>query len=635
MFLHRYIAIVMCVLCFTPLSAQIEIVAPTYNHIIAQAEQPELRRSFRLETLPFVDDFALRGPFPDQDLWLDNDVFVNTDLAVSPPSLGVATFDGLDNTGSPYGVNGGADTLTSVEINLEVVPSDLHLSYFIQPKGFGEQPDVQDSLILEFKNDLGEWVEQRAYLGPSDPLFVDEVSFMFDFVRITNPSFLHQNFQFRFRNRSSGVGAVDLWHLDVVRLLNNQIPSPTFQDVAFQNPPEGILNRYSAMPILHFRNNTSSHLRDFFTLNIFNHFDVPLPIASPNSLMEITELNSGQTVLNPSQFLIGSNLNIAADSSIQFVVPSSFSVSSTLANSQDELLFETTFNIDSEVANNDQGLLNNNTINTQTVIDDFFAYDDGISELSILAQGPGTNIAVEFQTTVEDTLTAIAIQFPHINGDVTNQLFNLRVWLDEIPSEPIFDGQLLNPIYVDRFVDTLQGFTTYRLQNTSTGELQPVTIAANTTFYIGWEQVSNEFVDAIPVGFDITTQNVSQYNWFTTNEQTWNSFESAGLEGAIMIRPIMGAENAIFTSIGDVQEKSKISIYPNPNRSGLLNIKLGELENQIKEILVLDLAGRVMYSQEWKSNQISLHNLSAGIYFIKFVDNDSNIIYRKKLVIQE
>jgi len=76
-------------------------------------------------TLPFMDDFSYASlesselHYPITSLWLDNDVFINSTLGVNPPSIGVATFDGLDAKGEPYisynGVNedGPSDTLTS------------------------------------------------------------------------------------------------------------------------------------------------------------------------------------------------------------------------------------------------------------------------------------------------------------------------------------------------------------------------------------------------------------------------------------------------------------------------------------------------------------------------------------------
>ncbi len=630
---YRFIVFAVCFLAYSVLSAQIELVTPRYNHILQQTKTPVQKRSVSLDTLPFVEDFATGGPFPNSSRWEDNDVFVNNSLAIAPPSIGVATLDGLDETGSPYGRSESGDTLTSVAINLDVVVDDLHLSFFVQPRGFGDQPELLDSLILEFLDVNGVWQLQRSYQGSDTPLTVDE--FMFDFVMISNTDFLHEDFQFRFRNKSSGRGAVDYWHLDMIRLLNNQAPSSSFRDVAFRFPSEGILDRYSAMPVRHFRSNTASHLRDMFSLSIINHFDSNRPIGSPTSLMEINEVNSGQNVLAPRQYLTGGQ-NIDSNTSIENTISQSFSVSSTIANSSDELLFETSFVLNPAEADNDKGHLENNFITTETVIDDYFAYDDGTAELGLLAQGAGTNIAVEFQTTVQDTLSAIALHIPRLKTDVSNQFFSLKVWLNDLTSEPVFEGNLLHPIYVDEFADTLQGFTTYRLQETFTGVLRPVEIPANTTFYIGWEQVSDEFIDAIPVGFDVNTTGVSQYNFFSTDEQDWFDFESENLDGALLIRPVMGVDNAIFTSVGETDSLEGIKVYPNPNNTGLLNIELDEVaQSRIKEARIIDVNGRLVHVQKEGLHQIALPYVAAGVYFINFADDSNNLIYREKLIIQE
>ena len=71
--------------------------------------------------LPFIDDFSYAGPYPDRNLWLENKVFINTTMAFNPPSVGVATFDGINYNGKPYGQQGEygtGDTLTSNFINL-------------------------------------------------------------------------------------------------------------------------------------------------------------------------------------------------------------------------------------------------------------------------------------------------------------------------------------------------------------------------------------------------------------------------------------------------------------------------------------------------------------------------------------
>ncbi len=92
--------------------------------------------------LPFFDDFSAAKVYPDAARWTNHAVFVNPDFPVDPPSINVATFDGLDPQGNAYeGINGNifgaADTLTSQAINLSSFdPSDsLVLSFFYQAQG--------------------------------------------------------------------------------------------------------------------------------------------------------------------------------------------------------------------------------------------------------------------------------------------------------------------------------------------------------------------------------------------------------------------------------------------------------------------------------------------------------------------
>ena len=52
--------------------------------------------------LPFADDFNQSSFFPNNSRWADNDVFINNTYPKGPPTLGVATFDGLNSSGEPY-----------------------------------------------------------------------------------------------------------------------------------------------------------------------------------------------------------------------------------------------------------------------------------------------------------------------------------------------------------------------------------------------------------------------------------------------------------------------------------------------------------------------------------------------------
>ncbi|MEZ4758373.1 MAG: hypothetical protein R2810_01110 [Flavobacteriales bacterium] len=73
--------------------------------------------------------------------WEDDYAYISRTYPVDPPTIGVATFDGLDRTGFPYPVRcrptayGLADRLTSVPIGLSYQVSDsVYLSFFHQPR---------------------------------------------------------------------------------------------------------------------------------------------------------------------------------------------------------------------------------------------------------------------------------------------------------------------------------------------------------------------------------------------------------------------------------------------------------------------------------------------------------------------
>jgi hypothetical protein len=55
-----------------------------------------------LLTLPFIDDFSQHYFYPNENKWVDYNVYVNSSYPVNPISYGVATFDGLDSIGYPY-----------------------------------------------------------------------------------------------------------------------------------------------------------------------------------------------------------------------------------------------------------------------------------------------------------------------------------------------------------------------------------------------------------------------------------------------------------------------------------------------------------------------------------------------------
>ena len=167
--------------------------------------------------------------------------------------MGVATFDGLDGTGTPYGGGfGSSDTLTSIPLDLSG-DDPKFLSYYVQPQGLGDPPGIDDLLVVEFKNIDGDWEVVNSHeLGVEDPLLPTDSFPPFEFVQpiiIDDPVFLHEDFQFRFRNFSSRSGG-DLWHIDYVRLEETEITQNN-EDLAFTTLPSNILREFSSVPWLH------------------------------------------------------------------------------------------------------------------------------------------------------------------------------------------------------------------------------------------------------------------------------------------------------------------------------------------------------------------------------------------------
>jgi len=148
--------------------------------------------------LPFFEDFKQEDIYPDTSNWIDYYVFVNTDFPYLPPTWGAATFDAIDALGNIYTdanpLQFRADYLTSRPIRLDsifeptpkaITPADsLYFSFYYQPQGRGNDPQKQDSLVLEFghfTNDTIFWyvdsieVSVGIYISPDDTIFPGDV----------------------------------------------------------------------------------------------------------------------------------------------------------------------------------------------------------------------------------------------------------------------------------------------------------------------------------------------------------------------------------------------------------------------------------------------------------------------------
>jgi len=93
--------ILVFILAIGGLNAQIKLVPLEYNPEIDKYKSEKhnivkQRTTADTISLPFIEDFAGFGIYPDNSLWLDSEVFVNNSYPDTPIFRGVVTFDCLN-----------------------------------------------------------------------------------------------------------------------------------------------------------------------------------------------------------------------------------------------------------------------------------------------------------------------------------------------------------------------------------------------------------------------------------------------------------------------------------------------------------------------------------------------------------
>ena len=192
--------------------------------------------------LPFFDDFSRDSLYPSVDRWSDLQVFVNNTFSVSQPSLGIATFDCLDEYGLLYDQASNlvfaADRLTSRTIDMAYPAGDsIWLSFLYEAGGVADMPESDDSLTLSFwAPDEERWYSVWQAAGNTTSGFRQAM------IPVTDSRFLKNGFRFMFTGHASlaGVltepsrsGTADQWNLDHVYLDRNRSRNDTvIHDVA-------------------------------------------------------------------------------------------------------------------------------------------------------------------------------------------------------------------------------------------------------------------------------------------------------------------------------------------------------------------------------------------------------------------
>ncbi len=600
------ISILFFILIYNNTSAQEIITELKYNNtLVFDKHQSQLRSNDTLN-LPFIDDFSYNQlapnyKYPNQNLWLDKDCFVNTTYPILPPSIGVATFDGLNEYGVPYDTSGviqqaGADTLTSQPIHLETLSASdsVYLSFFYEKMGIGDYPNVGDIFFLELKKNDGSWNEVWQMDGDASAPTI--IKFRQIMIPITDIGYFFNNFQFRFRNIATTSGNNDHYHLDYVRLFAGRNSTDTLlQDVTAVYTPGTLLKNYEFMPWTQFRNNQADEIATTFPFVIRNNNNVTTNTAI---LYFADELYSGSTVFSSPISAINFNANTSVTQS-----NATFSIGALPPGDSALLIVNC-----KATATPDDIRNNDSTFRIQPFFN-YYSHDDGSAEKAYGLNVAGGKIALKYKVNIPDTLRALQFHFAHIDADISNKLFSILVWKSLVPTtELIYEQDFLKPSYID----SINGFATYILDT-------PKLIT--DTFYVGMLQSYANFYN---VGFDRNTD--SHLNLYYNVTGVWSQ---SSYPGSLMIRPLLGKKLPFTASQNIFSNTISVNCYPNPT-DNILHIKVKGVQQA--ELIITDLTGRIIQTVNGIEENIFVGNLAAGMYLLTAKDKTKKQSYTTRFI---
>jgi hypothetical protein len=546
-------------------------------------------------------------------LWEDDYAYVNRTFPVDPPTIGVATFDGLDRTGFPYDVTvqlpyGECDRLTSVPIDLQYPAGDsIYLSFLYQPQGLSGDDivQVQDSLLLELYAPVDdEWVQ----VWQADYTTVQP--FQQVMVPIDENRFLQSDFQMRFRNYGTRSGALDQWHLDYVRLgRNRSFDDTVLVDVAFVMPESSLLQVYTSVPFNKFSASAPSFMAQDVELTMKN-----LDIDDKFITWGYTSGIDGSAPVEVCENY-GNNISNNAGTTFQTTHPVNTSPCDFVydpALSADAAFWRTNVWLDATPNN----IPYNDTMSFVQEISNYYSYDDGSAEAGYSLNTQGAKVAVRFDTQGGDSLRAVRMYFDPVfsENDPTDGSFLITVWTGLNPEVVQFQNfSFSEPTY--RF-DGPNKFVEFPLDST---------IYVQGTFYVGWVQTN---AIKMNVGFDRNRDN-SDRIFYKVN----GPFANTSFEGSLMLRPVMVSAVDPWANVPEAEAPDALEVYPNPANEEVFIRFNGAEQGVVVE--VCDAMGRMVERPVLRADKpIGVSGLAPGIYVLRVFEEGGRVLGQERMIIQ-
>ncbi len=587
-------------------------------------------------TLPLWEDFSsTKTTFANPDLWLyGQSIRVNDGMAILPPSLKVATFDGIDSVGSPYSVTdvlakGYADKLVSQSIDLTTVPENerntVWLSYMYQMKGNGEIPDSGDRLVVLFLDDLGEWIPVDTIENDGS---IEPDIFYTSFVQVADEKYFHADFKFRIQNFGRLSGPYDTWHVDYIYLNKGRIQGNDkfnwFPDRTISEPATGLFGIYRSVPIKHFLLTGDSLITQPDVIVTNNRPDqvpeFPGQLAG-QPVGPVITTRMGYRVGTETQALTTFGPDTTKVENVTYQQYRPFTINKvpdfeTIVNELngvdgivDSLGIELEIGVNTDDNNpnfsegpgdkigdfdpnvwGDIDFRRNDTTITRYDLMDKYAYDDGIAEYGAGLNQPGAMIAYKYTLVGVQTanIKFLEMYFPRF-GDESSQVIELRIWKD-LSKDPVYTETTTLQRSEDNII--------WRKPLT-----EPLGVNVDSVFYIGWKQSVSAI---IAVGLDKNTDTGDRMYYNTNGDWVQNTL----IHGSLLLRPVM--DEGIVSGVED--EAKDLVVYPNPGSGTFYFNGVADM------ISVYDMTGRsIPIHTETTTNEtkLVLSNASFGIYIIK------------------
>ncbi len=569
-------------------------------------------------TLPFLEDFSGgQLGYPNGNLFVDSSVYINPDFCIGPPTIGCATFDGLNQKGQPYLftlLQDYADSLTSRPINLgTLTPADsVYFSFLYQPQGFGDGVENSDRLELRFYDNVGPltgwvtvWQSQASALDTFKQVMIP----------LLNNDFFTSGFKFQFRNFGALYGMFDIWNVDYIYLNSGRNNADTtYNDVGFVYKAPSLLADYEQMPFNQYL--TSFTKINLTQTNIYNS-------GKPVTYKFFGDYNQGGPnpctgdfpAANPLDpvYVGGYNqLSFQAKPDVQFCAYPLMTQETEYVLTH---IFQSTDNIDINK--------HNDTIRFHQKFSDYYAFDDGTAEASYFIGGSAVQGAIRLKLNVPDTLRAVHFYFCQSYNDVQSNEFALRVYKasDTDPDKPgdvIYEKLALRPVWQDSLFE----FFTYYVDDTL------LALPAGQNFFVGWYQAG---AFDMQVGFDRNTDH-SDITYFKTSNSGWTLSPYAG---SLMIRPAFGDSIVSLMGMPEptlVRSHANVYLYPNPATSLVTIANHTDLGKGPLNYTIYNLQGVLINSGKIGNGQIDVSDKQNGFYFVTVSNTKGESLTRKLII---